>query len=181
MIAATLRHRHCSWVSLEARRWRGRSRILLLSKASLGAPGTRPITSTSYCVCSSLLLLFLLIFLLYALSAPSLLSSLVCLSLTSTTRHTVTTKKIARRREWRSKRRMDILLSCLHLSPIHPQYPFLRRKHRYIVGNISEYERDIVYSPFKRRLSISTFGFFQEENCFAMNVARGSLRMNTLS
>lgn len=93
----------------------------------------------------------------------------------------MTTKKIARRREWRSKRRMDILLSCLHLSPIHPQYPFLRRKHRYIVGNISEYERDIVYSPFKRRLSISTFGFFQEENCFAMNVARGSLRMNTLS
>lgn len=38
-------------VSLEARRWRGRSRILLLSKASLGASGTRPITSTSYCVC----------------------------------------------------------------------------------------------------------------------------------
>lgn len=38
-------------VSLEARRWRGRSRILFLSKASLGASGTRPITSTGYCVC----------------------------------------------------------------------------------------------------------------------------------
>lgn len=35
---------------MEARRWRGPSRILLLSKASLEAAGTRPITSTSYCV-----------------------------------------------------------------------------------------------------------------------------------
>lgn len=54
MIAATLRHRHWSrgifgGSSLE----RGRSRILVLSKASLEAPGTGPITSTSYCVCSS--------------------------------------------------------------------------------------------------------------------------------
>lgn len=58
-------------VSLEARRWRGRSRILLLSKASLGASGTRPITSTSYCVCFTRHTVYLSLFLFHSFVARS--------------------------------------------------------------------------------------------------------------
>lgn len=104
-------------VSLEARRWRGRSRILLLSKASLGASGTRPITSTSYCVC----------FTRHTVSLPLSLSSTL-----SSLSHSLGPRLLGStpRREESAK---GILVSCLHLSrpPDHGPTVFLPSKYRY--------------------------------------------------
>lgn len=133
-------------VSLEARRWRGRSRILLLSKASLGASGTRPITSTSYCVCFTRHTVYL------SLSFSSTLSSLGLARWVYSTRG-----------HGREESAKGILVSCLHLSR-PPDYGLCLSPLRNIdMANISEYDQDIVYESVRAKVIVSIFYFSPEE------------------
>lgn len=147
MIAATLRHRHTGpGVSLEARRWRGRSRILLLSKASLEATGTGPITSTSYCVC----------FHLGAMCATFL--------------RTLSTRPSAPIQPVLASARMGgsgILVSCLHLSSDRPCTFLSTFANIDMVIDISEYNRDVTYNPFGSNLRYISSGPREEKRLFS--------------
>lgn len=134
-------------VSLEARRWRGRSRILLLSKASLGASGTRPITSTSYCVCFTRHTVYLSLSLSSTLSSFGLTRSVLGLL----------------HREESAK---GILVSCLHLSR-PPDYGLcLSFPSKYRYGQYIEIWPGHCVQSVQATVIVSIFYFSPEEgNC----------------
>lgn len=141
-------------VSLEARRWRGRSRILLLSKASLGASGTRPITSTSYCVCFTRHTVY------YLFLSLSLSLSLFHCSLTRSV--------LGRSTPHGTERGIGQGDSRFLFAPIArpPDYGVSFSPANIDMANTSEYDQDIVYSPFEQPWSFPFSTFHRIGNCF---------------